>query len=231
MEKMRRSTCVSARGSAFVVLALTVPFSGISFSQQSLESNFRMTGQGLLAVFEPQREAMQKCSAVFYDGRDEIIYGVVVSPDGYILTKASEISGIRDLDVRIDRRSFKSVKVAMTNALWDLALVKVDADGLELPDYAASSDLPQGSIVVVNGATTRTKRRILAGIISASPREIPADGGAVLGVQLDTDDGKLIVNEVSKGSGAEEAGMVKGDAILEVEGEEVAGIEELTAES
>ncbi len=225
---MKRSIFDSARGSGVAVFSVMLLLSGTLLSQQSLDSNFRMTGPGLLAVFEPQREAMQACSAVFYDGRKEIIYGVVVSHDGYVLTKNSEISGVRNLDVRIDRQLFKKANVVMTNALWDLALVKVDAEGLTVPDYAASSDLPQGTFVVVNGATTRTKRRILAGIISAIPREIPADGGAVLGVQLDTDDGKLVVKEVSEGSGAEEAQMLKGDAILEVDGKEVAGIEELT---
>ena len=42
----------------------------------------------------------------------------------------------------------------------DVALLKVDAEGLLPVDYAATSNVPQGTWVVANGATTRTTRRI-----------------------------------------------------------------------
>ncbi len=84
--------------------------------------------------------------------------------------------------------------------------------------------------MVVNGATSRSKRRILAGVISARQREIPPEGGAVLGVQLDQSDERLVVKDVSEGSGAKEAGVQAGDLITAVEGKPVAVIEDLTEE-
>lgn len=195
--------------------------------QQSLESNFRMSGAGITGAFEAQREVIQKSSAVVYDGRKEIAYGIVISADGYILTKASEIEGISNLDVRVDRDSFKEVEVVMVDQPWDVAMLKVDAKDLLPADFAADSNLAHGSWVIVNGATSRSRRRILAGVISANAREIPPAGGAVLGVQIKEEKGKLEVREVAEGGGAEEAGMQKGDVISEVEGQSVGKMDEL----
>lgn len=227
MVKKRKSHLSWASVSRLAVL-LGIVFSVTKVSgQQSLESNFRMSGEGITGAFEEQREVIQKVSAVIYDGRDEIAYGIVVSEDGYILTKASEIEGIGNLDVRVDRDSFKEVKVVMVDTRWDVALLKVDAKDLVPADFAPDSDLAQGSWVIVNGATSRTRRRALAGVISANSREIAPAGGAVLGVQITEDEGKLEVKEVAEGSGAEEAGMQEGDIIAEVEGESVGKLEDL----
>jgi len=230
MEKKKNSHSTLVKNSGLgVLIAFSFSFS-ILKGQQSLETNYRMTGEAITGMFEPQREAIQKFSAVIYDGRDEIVYGVVISEDGYLLTKASEIEGVSGLNVRVDRQSFKKAEVVIVDPRWDVALLKVDAKGLIPADYAASSDLTQGTWVIVNGATSRTKRRIQVGVISANAREIPPSGGAVLGVQLKGDDGKLVIEDVSEGSGAEKAGMEKGDLIINVEGTKVGDIEELMKE-
>ena len=77
---------------------------------QTLRSELRMNGSEVMSAFEEQRAVLQQSSAVIYDGRKEAIYGVVVSADGLILTKASELKPITDLNVRIDREHFKEVE-------------------------------------------------------------------------------------------------------------------------
>ncbi|MBG7607436.1 MAG: PDZ domain-containing protein [Verrucomicrobia bacterium] len=224
---MKRSICAWAPARV-AWLSLAFVFScGAGFSQQSLETNYRMTGAGVLDVFEPQRQVIQKFSAVFYEGRKEVAYGVVISADGYILSKASEIEEISALSVRVDRESFKDVKVVLVDPRWDVALVKIDAEGLLPVAFADSSDLPQGTWVVVNGATSRTKRRVLAGIVSAERREIPAEGGAVMGVQLEKAEGRIQIGKVSEGSGADKAGLKEGDVISIVDGKEMKESSEL----
>ncbi len=210
-------------------MALAIPAS----AQQSLETNFRITGAAVTAVFEPQRDVIQLSSAVIYDGRKEIAYGTVITTDGFILTKASEVESVAKIDVRVDEASFKDVKVVMTDPLWDVALLKVDATDLTPVVFASESKLPRGSWVVVNGVTSRTKRRVLAGIISADAREIPPEGGAVLGLALKESKAGLTVEEVSKGSGAEKAGMKKGDVLTHIAGKpvkEIAALGKLLAE-
>jgi serine protease Do len=204
-------------------VALALP----ATAQQSLETNFRTTGDAVLAVFEPQREVIQKSSAVIYDGRKEIAYGTVISAEGHILTKASEVEGVGKIDVRIDKESYKDAKILMTDPRWDVALLKVEATGLTPVVFAPDSKLPRGTWVVVNGVTSRTKRRVMAGIISADAREIPPEGGAVLGVTLKETKKGLAVEEVSKDSGAEKAGMKKGDILTAIADKPVKEIEAL----
>jgi len=217
---------VSANWILSVVSAgLLLPAAG----QQSLESACRTTGAAVVAAFEPQRKVLQTSSAVILDGRKEIGYGVVVSPEGHILAKASEVTAITvlSLSVTVDETNYKEVKVLLLDPQWDVALLKVEASGLVPVVWAATSAVPQGTWVVANGATTRTTRRQLAGIVSAKIREIPASGGAALGVVLNAKAKSLEVAEVNEKSGAKDAGLQKGDVILTIEGKKVKKVEEI----
>lgn len=196
-------------------------------AQQSLESDFRTSGTAVVAAFETQRQVLQSSSAVMLDGRKEIAYGVVVSPDGHILTKASEIAPVKSLSVTVDQTVYRDAKVLLVDPMWDVALVKIDAAGLIPVVFAETSALPQGSWVVANGATTRSTRRLLAGIVSAKIREIPVAGGPALGVVLSSETKRLVIEEVNEKSGAKEAGLQKGDVILSIEGKKVTKIEEI----
>ena len=196
--------------------------------QQSLDSAYRTTGQAVVAAFEPQRAVLQKSSAVILDGRDEVAYGVVISADGFILTKASEVTEVKSLTVAVDQTKYPDIKVLAVDPAWDVAILKIPATGLVPVNYAPTSAVPQGTWVVANGVSTRTARRLLAGIISAKIREIPAEGGIALGVRL-KDKSKLEVLEVSDKSGAQKAGIQKGDVLLAIDGKKVATVEDIAA--
>lgn len=222
---MRRSLFNLANGRAIACgLALT---GGEAFCQQSLETNYRITGDAVVGAFEKEREVIQKVSAVIYQGRKEIAYGIVVSSDGYIISKASEVEGVGTIGVRVDKESYDGATVVMVDPRWDVALIKVDAEGLRPAEFAPGSDLGQGTWVVVNGATSRSKRRVLAGIISAKAREIPPEGGPVLGVKIAQTDAGVLVTEVYEKSGAIEAGILVDDLIKAIDGKAVTVTEEL----
>lgn len=206
-----------------IACLLAAPLHG----QQNLESAYRTTGPAVTAVFEPQRAVLQTSSAVILDGRKEMSYGVVVSTDGHILTKASEVEGLRKISVTVDRKNYQEVRILAIDPQWDVALLKIDATDLVPVVYAPTSDVPQGTWVVANGATSRTTRRALAGVVSAKAREIPAAGGAALGVVLNVKGKSLEIEEVADGSGAQQAGLEKGDVILTIGGEEIKKIEDI----
>lgn len=208
---------------SLLVAGLTLSVS----AQQNLETAYRTTGSAVVAAFEAQRLVLQTSSAIIKDGRKEIACGVVISPDGYILTKASEVTGITGLAVTVDKQNFNQVKLVVMDPAWDVALLKVEATNLVPVIYAPTSVLPQGTWVVANGATTRTARRLLAGIISARSREIPAAGGAALGVTFDPKSKVLLLIDVNEKSGAKEAGLQKGDVVLAIEDKKVKDIKQV----
>ena len=226
-----------------LVIALATPVP----ADENLETAYRTTGAIVLAAFEPQRLVIQQSSAVIYDGLAEKAYGVVISPQGDILTKASEIKGIKKLAVTVDQKKYTEVKILTIDPTWDVAHLKVAAVGLTPVKYAPTSAVPQGTWVVANGVTSRTHRRVLAGIISAKTREV---GGAALGVIIkqpkgnanenakdgakeDAKDGAkedanvLEIMELQDKSGAKEAGLQKGDVITAIGDQPVGKFEDI----
>lgn len=199
----------------------------VAQAQLSLEAPYRSTGKAMMDVFEPQRAIIQTSSAVIMDGRDESGYGVIISADGYILTKASEFEALKEPQVLIDRKRYKEVEVIASDSSWDVVLIKVDANDLIPVVYADSSDAPTGTWVVGNGATSMFKRRILMGIVAANSREVPAEGGLAIGVLVKSEGDHLKVEKVDPKGGAHEAGIKEGDLILKVEGKPVKKVEDI----
>jgi len=197
------------------------------WAQMSLPGEQRTNGKDVEAVFEPQRLVLQKSTAVIYEGSRNFINGVVMSADGWILTKASEIEGKEDLTVRVDDKQWGEVKVMDVNSIWDLALLKIDAEGLVPMKWASSSEIEQGSWVITSSTSSRARRRISIGIISANAREIEGGSPVVMGVALEEVKEGLKIAEVSEKTGAQEAGLKKGDVITKFEGASVVKREEL----
>ncbi|GAA5483568.1 S1C family serine protease [Haloferula sargassicola] len=192
----------------------------------TLESGVRMGGREMHAAFEDVQPFLQSGSAVFKRGNHEIIFGVVVSPEGHLLTKASELGAIEDLKVVIGDRIYEQPVLLAVDPQWDVALVKVSGVGLQPVDLGRTEDLERGEWLVANGATTRRYRRVQVGMVAASPREVKPNGGAVLGIVF-KEDGGLVVSAVSEGSGAEKAGIQEGDKLLAIDGRDVAKREEV----
>ena len=200
----------------FLLLALPV-------SANTLPSDQRKNGSIIQQVLAPVQVSLQESSAVFYDNksRANFIYGTVVSSDGLILTKASELAESDDYVIRIGTAKYSDSRVLATNSVWDVALVKVEAESLLPVDLESNSEISHGTWVVSNGASERRFRRPRPGIVSANKREIPGGSPAVLGIQFQRDEKKIKVVEVTEDSGAEAAGIQKDDILNKVDGREI----------
>lgn len=200
-----------------VGLVLTAPMVG----GQSLESELRKEGVRVRAAYDDLTEVFQASSAVVFDDWKKDGYGVVISSDGLVLVKASELPPLENLSLRIGRKKYSEVEVLATSAEWDVSLLKVDAEDLR-PIEFNESEPEHGSIVLSNGATSNLKRRAQMGVIAANAREVGEGQLAVLGIQMDgTVEDEVKVGGISPKSGAKDAGMEKGDRILSVEGQEI----------
>lgn len=199
---------------------------------RTLESAYRMGGGEMHAAFEEVQPYLQSGSAVFKRGTREVIFGVVVSREGHVLTKASELGKIDDLTVTIGDKTYELPVLLAVDPEWDVALVKVSATGVTPVDLGRIEDLKRGEWLVANGATSRRFRRVQVGMVAANTREVRPSGGAVLGVVFEEKEGGegdegLVISAVSEGSGAEKAGLKEGDRILEIGGEPMHSREEI----
>jgi len=209
--------------SVVALVSLTAPLS----AQTTLPADLRINGKTVWEAFEPQREVLQKSSAVIYtDERSRImkVYGTVVSEDGHILTKASEIKGASKITLRIGGELYNDVQLLGTDPQWDVAMLKVKPRESLVPIILSElEDVKQGSWVISNGSTSRSQRRVKVGIMSANAREIEAPKtGVMLGVILaESKSGGLKIKEVTPKSGAEKGGLKKEDTIKTIDGEKV----------
>lgn len=196
--------------------------SSLLYSQMELQSDQRRNGKMVREAFSEQRAVLQTASAVLYDGWRSFNYAIVVSENGYLLAKASELDGREDFYVRVGEEKYTDVSIVAQSPRWDLALLEITAENLTPVKWAESSDVSQGSWVIANGVTERDFRRINVGIVSAKSREIEGGAAAVLGVSFHPKKDSLVVEFVTPETGAEEAGLKNGDKILTFGGAEVA---------
>ncbi len=96
--------------------------------------------------------------------------GVIVSPDGYILTNNHVIDGAREVTVTLpDKREFKG-RIIGTDPKSDLAVVKIDAENLPTVTWGDASKLQVGEYVLAVGNPFGLNSTVTLGIVSAVGR-------------------------------------------------------------
>jgi len=96
--------------------------------------------------------------------------GVIVSADGYILTNNHVVEGADELKVTLaDDRDFMA-KVVGTDPKTDVAVLKIEAEGLPTVTLADSDKLRVGDVVFAVGNPLGVGQTVTMGIISAKGR-------------------------------------------------------------
>lgn len=98
--------------------------------------------------------------------------GVIISPDGYIVTNNHVVDGSVNVEVILnDNRKF-TAKVIGRDPNTDIALVKIDATNLPYLTWGNSDALKLGEWVLAVGNPFNLNSTVTAGIISAKSRSI-----------------------------------------------------------
>ena len=102
--------------------------------------------------------------------------GVIISDDGYIVTNNHVVEGADELTVTLnDNREF-SARIIGTDKNTDLALIKVNANGLPAIKVISSDDIKVGEWVLAIGHPLNLRATVTAGIVSAKARSLGANG-------------------------------------------------------
>ncbi len=99
--------------------------------------------------------------------------GVIISPDGYIVTNNHVVDGATDIKVTLSDRRILTAKVVGTDPLTDLAVIKVDATNLPNIPIGDSSTLRPGQTVLAFGNPYGFRFTVTRGIVSALNRPSP----------------------------------------------------------
>jgi serine protease Do len=99
--------------------------------------------------------------------------GVIISPDGYIVTNNHVVDGATDIRVTMSDRQVLSAKLIGTDPLTDLAVIKVSAPNLPSVPWGDSAKLRPGQTVLAFGNPYGFRFTVTRGIVSALNRPNP----------------------------------------------------------
>jgi serine protease Do len=99
--------------------------------------------------------------------------GFIISPDGYILTNFHVVEAADEITVKLtDKREFKA-RIIGSDKRTDIALIKIDASGLQAVKFGDPGHLKVGEWVVAIGSPFGFENSVTAGIVSAKGRSLP----------------------------------------------------------
>ena len=145
--------------------------------------------------------------------------GILMSGDGYLITNAHVIDGAFRVDVSLeDGRGFQA-KLVGSDSTTDLAVLKIEAEGLTPAAFGDSEDMVVGDAVVAIGNPMGEELRgtMTDGILSAINRDMEVDGNPMTLLQttaaLNTgNSGGALVNDRGQVIGITNMKLVSTDA-------------------
>lgn len=102
--------------------------------------------------------------------------GVIVTPDGYILTNNHVVDGADKVEVELADKRILQAKVIGTDPPSDIAVIKLDATGLPTVPLGDSNLAEVGDIVLAVGNPLGVGQTVTMGIISAKSRSTSVGG-------------------------------------------------------
>lgn len=108
-------------------------------------------------------------------GDDEYNFGsgFLISSDGYILTNTHVLSGMNSIKVVLNNRREYTARLVGSDTQTDIALLKIDAQGLPTVKIGDPKTLRVGEWVAAIGAPFGFDNSVTAGIVSAKGRSLP----------------------------------------------------------
>ena len=191
------------------------PFQGLdSVDAEALESNIalkfelptvrnrnsgRLERQNpkLLADFAPALKSWSNSIVRIQNGDDAVALGTVITSGGYILTKASEVNGKKNLVCHFADKSKLKAKIQGIDQKNDLAILKVASTELSPVQFSAKP--PRPGAFLVTGKLSGKPAAI--GVCSTYPRALLPKNPAYLGVRpIDSEQGVKVDSVTQHGS-------------------------------
>ncbi|MGY5848468.1 S1C family serine protease [Salegentibacter sp. HM20] len=98
--------------------------------------------------------------------------GVIISPDGYIVTNNHVIKDASEVEVTLNNNETYKAEIIGADETMDIALLKIEAQDLDYIPFGDSNNVRLGEWVLAVGNPFNLKSTVTAGIISATARDL-----------------------------------------------------------
>ncbi len=106
--------------------------------------------------------------------------GVIIAPDGYILTNSHVVSDVEKISVTFFEQDELQAAVVGNDPETDLAILKVNSSGLPYAVLGDSSKLRVGQLIIAMGNPFGFQSTVSTGVISAIGRSLRAQNGRLI---------------------------------------------------
>lgn len=162
-------------GDDFVKAAKTTVPAVVSIKNYQDRASNRMSEQDLFDQFfgDPfGNQPKQKQQQVPKNMPSGLGSGVIISPDGYIISNNHVVAGANKLEVVLSNKKSYVATLVGTDPNTDIALLKIEEKGLPYLNFANSDLVEVGQWVLAVGNPLGLNSTVTAGIVSAKGRSI-----------------------------------------------------------
>ena len=207
------------------VLAFAVLLSHHGQALAQRTSSLDRSNPTFVAAFKAVVVKPSESTVRVFSGNVQLALGTIVSADGYIVTKASELRAPVTCKLK-DGRTF-TARIIGIEENHDLGLLKIGASKLkpvewrpaktaEVGQWVTAPD-PDGDPVAIGVVSVGVRRPSEMELMA--PRTMPLEKSGYLGVTLEEkEDGSPVIVRVEPDSPAEKAGLQAKDTVVSVSG-------------
>jgi serine protease Do len=170
----------------------TKPTDALHDLSMALQTLSQRTGRAVVEIFSTGfaiSNEEESGNAALLSRQRSTGSGVIISPDGYIVTNAHVVKGSRRIQVQVanslERPAGHSVikptamkvdaKIVGIDRDSDLAVLKIERTGLPFLHFGDSEELRQGQLVLAFGNPLGLANSVTMGVVSSMARQIKPD--------------------------------------------------------